>query len=73
MKYALIKISLALFLTSCAVLNRAFNLKDQNLVEQLAEDAIEISSGQQVNLSEKKFPSPQEPVMMAPLPKLITP
>lgn len=41
-------------LSSCGYLNPLLGWKDQNIAEQIAEDAIEISSGEKVNLSAEK-------------------
>jgi hypothetical protein len=43
-----------ILLTSCALINRTMGFKDGNLVEEIAEDAIELSSGQKVDLSAVK-------------------
>lgn len=41
-------------LSSCGYLNPLFGWRDQNIVEQIAEDAIEVSSGDKVDLSAEK-------------------
>ena len=41
-------------LSSCGYLNPLFGWKDQNALEVIAEDAIELSSGEHVNLSAEK-------------------
>jgi len=41
-------------LSSCGYINPFFGWKDQNIVEEITEDAIEISSGERVNLSAQK-------------------
>lgn len=60
MKILLISIAGCFLLTSCARINKWMGWKDNNLVEQVAEDAIELSCGQHVDLSAVK-PSEEKP------------
>jgi hypothetical protein len=41
-------------LSSCGYLNPLLGLRNDNVIEEIAEDAIELSSGEKVDLSAEK-------------------